>query len=160
MYNHRSTLGQVSRSDAHHIDARLAALADLVLAVARVIATDARRDREIVDLTAIEINVMRYIDHHQGTSPTAVAAATGLRRSNVSRVLRDLEAKGMVERTADESDGRQTRLAPTARAETNLVRLRANWTRVLATVDVDRRSLDTTLATLAKIEAAIAPAAR
>jgi DNA-binding MarR family transcriptional regulator len=147
----------VNRSDERHIDARLAALADLVLAVARVISTDAHRDQDIVDLTAIEINVMRYIDHHHGTSPTAVAIATGLRRSNVSRVLRDLEAKGMVERTADESDGRQTRLMPTARAETNLVRLRANWTRVLASVDLDRRSLDTTLTTLAKIEAAIAP---
>lgn len=160
MYNHRSMLDQVSRSDDRHIDAKLADLADLVLAVARVITTHAHLDPETVDLTATEINVMRYIDHHQGTSPTAVAAATGLQRSNVSRVLRDLEAMGMVERTADGSDGRQARLRSTARAAANLRRLRANWSRLLGAADVDRRNLDAALAVLAELEAGLGSATR
>jgi DNA-binding MarR family transcriptional regulator len=150
----------VSRSDDRHIDAKLADLADLVLAVARVITTEAHLDPETVDLTATEINVMRYIDRHQGTSPTAVASATGLQRSNVSRVLRDLEARGMVERTADGSDRRQAKLLSTARAGANLQRLRANWSQLLGAVDVDRRNLDATLAMLTELEAGLAPAAR
>jgi DNA-binding MarR family transcriptional regulator len=159
MYNHRSTIDQVSRSDDRHTDA-LADLADLVLAIARVLNTEAHLEQQIVHLTATEINVMRYIDRHHGTSPTAVAAATGLQRSNLSRVLRDLEARGMVQRTADASDGRQARLEPTARAGANLRRLRANWSRLLSVADVDRRDLDATLATLTEIEAGLVSAGR
>lgn len=150
----------MTRSDDRHTDPRLADLADLVLAVARVIATDVHLDEETVVLTPIEITVMRYIDRHHGTSPTAVAVATGLQRSNVSRVLRDLEAKGLVARTADESDGRQARLDPTARAVSNLQRLRANWSRLLTSVDLDRRNLDATLTMLAELEAGLAPPTR
>jgi DNA-binding MarR family transcriptional regulator len=159
MYNDRRILGQVSRSDDHHTDARLADLADLVLAIARAINTDAHQDPKTIDLTATEINVMRYIDRHHGTSPTAVAAATGLQRSNLSRVLRDLEARGMIARTADACDGRQTRLESTARAGANLRRLRANWSRLLSIADVDGRNLDATLTTLTEIEAGLASAA-
>ena len=155
MYNHRSTLGQVSRSDNRHTDGRFADLADLVLTIARVINTEAHRDPEVVDLTAVEINVMRYVDRHPGTSPSAVAVATGLQRSNLSRVLRDLEAKRMVARTADESDGRQFRLSPTPLAAANLQRLRANWARLLNAIDVDLRNLDPTLTMLTEIESAL-----
>lgn len=150
----------MSRIDDRHTDARLADLADLVLAIARVINTDAHLDQQTVDLTATEINVMRYIDRHRGASPTAVAAATGLQRSNLSRVLRDLEARGMIARTADASDGRQARLEPTPRAGANLQRLRANWSRLLSVVDVDRRDLDATLTMLTGIEAGLTPVGR
>lgn len=150
----------MSRSDKHHTDEQLADLADLVLAVARAITIDAHLDPTIVDLTATEINVMRYVDRHPGTSPTAVAAATGLQRSNLSRALRDLEAKGMVHRTADAADARQARLAPTARAAANLKRLRANWSRLLSSVGPDRRNLESALAMLTELEAGLAAATR
>ncbi len=150
----------MSRSDDRHTDARLADLADLVLAIARAITTDVGLDPEHVDLTATEINVMRYVDRHPGVSPTSVAAATGLQRSNLSRALRDLEAKGMVERTPDASDGRQMRLEPTARAAANLERLRTNWSRILESVDVDRSNLDAALALLAELDAGLAAASR
>jgi DNA-binding MarR family transcriptional regulator len=153
-------LGQVSQSDDRHTDERLADVADLVLAVARVITTDTHLDPDIVDLTATEISVMRFIDRHHGTSPTAVAAATGLQRSNLSRALRELEAKGMVTRSADEADGRQSRLIPTARAAANLRRLRANWSRLLGSVDIDRRHLDAALTVLAELDAGLGAAAQ
>lgn len=153
-------LGQVSRSDKRHTDERLADLADLVLAVARAIAIDAHSDPAIVDLTTTEINVMRYVDRHPGASPTAVAAATGLQRSNLSRALRDLEAKGMVRRTVDVTDARQTRLEPTARAAANLERLRANWSRLLNSVGADHRNLDAALAMLTELDAGLGSASR
>jgi DNA-binding MarR family transcriptional regulator len=157
MYNYGRRLGQVSRSDDRHTDARFADLADLVLTIARVVNIDSHQDPDVVDLTAIEINVMRYVDRHPGTSPSAVAVATGLQRSNLSRVLRDLEAKGMVARTADASDGRQSRLNPTPRSAANLRRLRANWSRLLNSLDVDLHNLDATLAMLTEIEGALLP---
>jgi DNA-binding MarR family transcriptional regulator len=150
----------VSRSDKRHSDERLADLADLVLAVARAISIDAHLDPAIVDLTATEINVMRYVDRHPGTSPTAVAAATGLQRSNLSRALRDLEAKGMVQRTADAADARQARLEPTARAAANLQRLRANWSRLLNSVGPDHRNLDAALAMLTELDEGLASTTR
>ena len=95
---------------------------------------------------------MRYVDRHPGTSPTAVAAATGLQRSNLSRVLRELETKGMVAKAADDSDGRQATLQPTARAAANLRRLRGNWSRLLASAGVDRHNLDAALAVLTELD--------
>lgn len=145
----------MSRSDTRHTDPLLADLADLVMAVARTISSDAHLDPTLIDLTATEINVMRFIDRHPGTSPTAVAAGTGLQRSNLSRSLRDLEGKGMVTRTADEADGRQTRLVPTARAAANLQRLRANWSRLLSTVEIDGQELSSALSLLADLDAGL-----
>ena len=150
----------MDRLDDHHTDARLADLADLVLAVARVIATHAHSDQDTVDLSPTEINVMRYVDRHPGTSPTAVAAATGLQRSNLSRVLRELETKGMVAKAADDSDGRQATLQPTARAAANLRRLRGNWSRLLASANLDRRNLDAALAVLTELDLNLPAATR
>lgn len=142
-------------SDDRHSE--WADLADVVLALARAITTDAHRDPLVVDLTATEINVMRYVDRHPGTSPTAVAVATGLQRSNLSRAIRDLEAKGMIARTADASDGRQARLEPTERAAANLARLRANWSRLLGSAGADGDKLQAALALLEQLEVGLTP---
>ena len=149
----------MGRSDERHTtDERMAELADLILALARTITTDAQSDPEIIDLTPTEINVMRYVDRHPGTSPAAVAVAVGLQRSNVSRTLRELEAKGMIEKSTHGGDGRQARLNPTPRAGANLKRLQANWSRLLLSAGADHRNLDSTLAMLGEIEAGLAAA--
>ncbi|MCP9273175.1 MarR family winged helix-turn-helix transcriptional regulator [Mycolicibacterium arenosum] len=149
----------MGEGDARHTstgaDERLADLADVILALARTISTDAHLDPGIVDLTSTEINVMRFVDRNPGASPAAVAAATGLQRSNLSRALRDLEAKGMVRKSSSESDGRQARLHSTARAAENLKRLRTNWTRLLTSAGADRRNLDAALTMLTDLEAGL-----
>jgi DNA-binding MarR family transcriptional regulator len=71
---------------------QLADLADVVMAVARAVKAQAAADPSVIDLPATEVTVLRYIDHHPDVSPSTVAAATGLQRSNLSRTLRDLEA--------------------------------------------------------------------
>ncbi|MEH3140677.1 MAG: MarR family winged helix-turn-helix transcriptional regulator [Mycobacterium kyogaense] len=110
---------------------QLADLADVVMAVARAVRSQAAAQPDLVELSATEITVLRYIDHHPDVRAGAVAAGTGLQRSNLSRALRDLEAKELVRRTADPTDSRQVVLRSTRRAEENLARLRVIWATLL-----------------------------
>jgi DNA-binding MarR family transcriptional regulator len=146
----------MSGGDARHIDERLADLADVILALARTIATDVQLDDQVAKLTVTEINVLRFVDRHPGASPTEVAAATGLQRSNLSRAVRDLEAKGLVARSVDGGDARHAQLTSTGRAAANLRRLRANWSRLLGSAGADSRNLDAALRMLTDLEAGIA----
>jgi DNA-binding MarR family transcriptional regulator len=145
----------MSEGDDRHTDDRMAELADLILALARTISTEMHLDEQVVDLTPSEINVMRFVDRHPGASPTAVAAATGMQRSNLSRAVRALEAKGLIERSAGGDDARHAQLNPTRRAEANLRRLKANWSRLLGDAGADPRNLDPTLKMLRELEAGL-----
>lgn len=149
----------MSASEDRHTDDGYADLADVVQALARIIGADAHADPGVVDLTATEINVMRFVDRHPGASPSTVAAATGLQRSNLSRAIRDLEAKGMIHRTADAADGRQARLVPTDRAASNLARLRSKWSRLLSSAGADDRDLAAALRLLTDLEDGLSPSA-
>ncbi|CAN7385978.1 MarR family winged helix-turn-helix transcriptional regulator [Mycolicibacterium frederiksbergense] len=110
---------------------QLADLADVVMAVSRAIKLRTAADPAVLDLSTTEVTVLRFIDHHPGVSPSAVAAATGLQRSNLSRALRELEAKQLVRRSADPADNRQSLLQSTALAAENLAHIRAIWSGLL-----------------------------
>ncbi|MGU3500409.1 MarR family winged helix-turn-helix transcriptional regulator [Mycobacterium sp. C31M] len=110
---------------------QLADLADLVLTVSRAIKARTAADPSVLDLSATEVTVLRFIDHHPDTGPSAVAAGTGLQRSNLSRALRDLETKGLIRRSPDPADNRQYRLQSTELAAENLARIRAIWSSIL-----------------------------
>ena len=110
---------------------QLADLADVVMAVSRAIKLRTAADPAVLDLSTTEVTVLRFIDHHPGISPSAVAAATGLQRSNLSRALRALEAKQLVRRSADPADNRQSLLQSTALAAENLAHIRAIWSGLL-----------------------------
>jgi DNA-binding MarR family transcriptional regulator len=107
-------------------------LADLVLTIGRELRGRAYDDPQIVRLSSTEVNVMRFVDQHPGASPSAVAVGTGLRRSNLSKALRSLEARGLVERSVDDADNRHAVLRPTPLAAENLARLRRSWSRLLS----------------------------
>lgn len=111
---------------------QLADLADLVLAISRAIKVRTTADPSVLDLSATEVTVLRFIDHHPGAGPSAVATGTGLQRSNLSRALRDLEAKRLVRRTPDPADSRQSRLHSTDLAAENLTNIRAIWSGLVA----------------------------
>lgn len=106
---------------------QLADLADVVMAVSRAIKLRTATDPSVLDLSVTEVTVLRHIDHHPGVSPSAVAAGTGLQRSNLSRALRDLEAKQLVRRSTDTADNRQSLLHSTELAAENLARIRSIW---------------------------------
>lgn len=135
---------------------QLADLADLLMAVSRAIRARTTADPSVLDLSTTEVTVLRYIDHHPGVGPSAVAAGTALQRSNLSRALRDLERKGLVERSPDTADNRQSLLRTTQLAADNLDRIRAVWASVIGeaiggALDGDRDLL-ATLRLLAALE--------
>ncbi len=142
-------------------DAMWGDFAELVLRVARELDPHGvSTGPDVVALTGTEILAMRWIDGHPGTSPSATAVATGLRRSNLSTALRELERKGMIERRGAPNDGRQVQLFPTDLAIENIGRLRAWWSQSLARAlpaDVDERELDAAMRLLARIDDGMHP---
>ena len=85
---------------------RWAELADLVLIISREIQFRRYADERAVHLSQSEGMVMRYLKSDPAATPSRIAAATGLQRTNLSTVLRGLEEKGFIERHAHSDDGR------------------------------------------------------
>lgn len=136
------------------MDDELADLAEAILGVGRELRL--RIDSDVVQLTVSEAHVMRHIDHHPGVTPSDVARATGLQRSNLSTALRALERRGFVERRADPHDARGVNLYPTDRAADNLERLRRQWAQQVArAVGDDRASAVAAKALLERMEAVL-----
>ncbi|TGD90674.1 MarR family transcriptional regulator [Mycolicibacterium sp. CH28] len=146
------------------MDSDLADLAEAILGVGRELRlrTEAAgpatsgREAAVVALTAQEAHVMRHIDHHPGVTPSDLARATGLQRSNLSTALRGLERRGFVERRVDPQDARGINLFPTDRAADNLTRLRRQWADQLASaLGGDLRHAATAKALLQRVEAGL-----
>lgn len=129
---------------------RLFDLADLIFAVARQIRP--AHDRSTDMCTPVESIVMRFIDRHPGTSARAAAEATQLPSSNLSRVLRSLDEKGLVRREVDAADSRRVNVYPTARARENLEHLRDSWSQTLEGIVDDGETIDRVNMTLRHIE--------
>ena len=136
----------------------LADLAELVLGIAREINFCAGMDKDVVHLTATEINVVRYIDRHPGCMPKDCAGDLGLQRSNFSVLLRSLRDKGMVILVPDESDGRSMRIHPTEIAARSLACHREGWAAYLAGALEDHLDIQECLDVLARIDGALAGA--
>ena len=133
------------------MDVELADLAEAILGVGRELRL--RIDGDVVQLTASEAHVMRHIDHHPGVTPSDVARATGLQRSNLSTALRALEGRGFVERRTDPHDARGVNLFPTDRAGENLTRLRRQWAeKVAAALGDDQTDVVAAKALLERLE--------
>lgn len=120
--------------------ARLFDLADLILAVGRLIRPSGDRTTEAC--SPVESSVMRFISRNPGASARAASEATLLTSSNFSRVLRGLEKKGLVRREADVSDARRLHLYPTVRAREDLQKLRDTWTGTLEEILDDPETVD------------------
>ena len=142
-------------------DDALARLADVVLSVARELDPTGPRAVDVVPLTGTEVLVMRWVDTNPGTTPSATADATALRRSNLSVALGSLVAKGMVERRAHPDDARTAQLFPTALAAENIGVLRARWAEALrAALDgqgIHDGAVTAAVGLLERIEAGLRP---
>lgn len=126
-------------------------LADLIHGVGRQLPLP--NDLQPGPCTPVEITVMRYVHRNPGTSARAAAKATLLPSSNFSRVVRGLEAKGLVRREADLRDARGVRLHPTDLAEQNMKRLHDVWSRSLEGILEDVDIVKALNAALRQIEA-------
>ena len=135
---------------------RWAELADRVLIIAREIQFRGYQDPRAVPLTATEGMVMRYIQNHPITAPNQIAVAVGLQRSNLSTLMRDLERKGLIERTMSEGDRRGVTVRLTEAGRRNYLVVRREWAAAVAkAVENDARGLDGALGLLKDIAAGL-----
>jgi len=135
-------------------DDLLAELADVVLRISREVDPNGARVLDIVPLTGTEALVMRWVDRNPGSTPSAVAEATALKRSNLSVAVGSLVAKGMVERRPDPEDARTVQLFSTELAAESIARLHAHWAELLrAALAGDERGVDATFALLTRVDA-------
>ena len=111
--------------------AQLAALADVVLDLAHKLDIKNPELRGVVPLTGTEIAVIRQIHRTPRATPSQIADATGLRRSNVSTAIRTLEAGGLVVREHPVGNARSVSLVPTDLASQSVARINAYWAGVL-----------------------------
>nr|WP_254700995.1 helix-turn-helix domain-containing protein [Curtobacterium pusillum] len=127
----RTSLGRLSRVTGQTDDESIADFADAVLDIARKLALRAPDRREIVPLTGTEVDVIREIIRNPGTNATQIAAATRLRRSNVSAAMRVLESRELIIKEQVAEDARFVRLTATPYAIENVEKIRALWVRRL-----------------------------
>ncbi|WP_194290036.1 MarR family winged helix-turn-helix transcriptional regulator [Nocardia macrotermitis] len=115
-------------------DDQLADVMDAINNVARKLALrgqDIREIREAVPLTGTEVEVLREVLRSPGATPTQIAAATGLRRSNVSAAVRVLESRDFITKEQSAEDARYVRLTATEFAIESTQSVRALWVRRL-----------------------------
>lgn len=100
-------------------------------------ATHAALDRELRDsgLTANELAVYSIVRTPEGRTPTELAEAMQLPPTTVSSLVRRLEQRGHVRRTADPHDGRSSRLSLTDEGEAVLARAARAFRPFLARVE-------------------------
>jgi DNA-binding MarR family transcriptional regulator len=111
---------------------QLAALADVVLDLAHKLDIRNPKLRDVVPLTGTEVAVIREIHRNPNLTPSQLAEATGLQRSNISTAVRTLETGGLVMREQVPGDARSITLAPTPRAAESVARINAYWVDRLA----------------------------
>jgi|GEM_PF-6369816 len=122
----------------------LTELADVVVELARHLDVRSPELRGIVPLTGTEVAVIRQVHRSPRTTPSRIAEATGLARSNVSAALRTLEARELVLREHPAGDGRSVEIVATELADDHVARIYEFWTRRLeqAPQDVRDAALD------------------
>lgn len=108
-------------------DAALADLIDALIEFAHRVQPRGDELREVVPLTGMEIAVIRAIHRTPHITPTQIAAATGLQRSNVSTAIRSLEGRGLLHREHPPGDSRVVQLTATELAVHNLEQIRQIW---------------------------------
>jgi DNA-binding MarR family transcriptional regulator len=99
------------------------------------------------DLGPSQVAALATIERHGPLSPSELAERERIKRPTATRIVRHLEAAGLVERVKDPEDGRASILSATADAKELLKRLRARKTAYLAkrlgAMDAeDRRTLE------------------
>jgi DNA-binding MarR family transcriptional regulator len=100
-----------------------------------------------VDLGPSQVAALATVERHGPLSPSELAERERIKRPTATRIVRHLEAAGLVERVRDPEDGRASILSATPEAKELLKRLRARKTAYLASrlgkLDAeDRRTLE------------------
>jgi DNA-binding MarR family transcriptional regulator len=108
-----------------------------------VVARTARRLRQEAgtDLSPSQTAALATIERHGPLTPSELATRERIQRPTATRVIARLEEAGLVERTADPTDGRSSLVSLTGEGRALLKKLRANkdayLARRLETLDPD-----------------------
>lgn len=84
-----------------------------------------------VTLPLSEVEVLRWLHRHPGSSVSEIARDLGLQHSNVSVTLRSLSARDLIVRRPDEHDRRCTRLYPSPTAVATRAEIDGAWATAL-----------------------------
>jgi DNA-binding MarR family transcriptional regulator len=137
---------------ARRVDHRWAELGDLALVVAREIQIRPYLDERVLHLSPSEGMVMRCLQGGDSATPTSIAAAVGLQRTNVSTVLRGLEHKGLIERSTNIQDRRVVTVQLTERGRGHYEMARNEWAAAVASAaGNDVLHLDAAIELLARV---------
>lgn len=128
---------------------------DAVVIIERQIKIASSQAEQLIALTSLEVLLMQYIDQNPGATSSHIASVLGLRTSNASAALSDLEEKGLVERRNDPADGRSINVWPTKLAQSNLAQIHDHWLQMLSELNVSDKDLATTITTLNAIATAL-----
>lgn len=107
-----------------------------------------------------ELSVLKAVMAAPGATVTEIAERLGLQRPNASAVVRSLELRGLVSRTADTADGRRSLLHATELAHAEAAAIGRAWADVVAEAigrmpAADRAALLAATSALEALEAAI-----
>ena len=95
---------------------------------------------------------MRHLQGGEAATPTSIAAAVGLQRTNVSTVLRGLEHKDLIERSTNIEDRRVVTVQLSERGRGHYELARNEWAAALASAaGNDTRHLDAAIEVLARV---------
>jgi len=112
-------------------------------------------------LSGAQIELVRLVRQHPGTSVAEAAAELGVAANTVSTLVRQLADLGILSRTADDRDRRVARLHLTVEARTKLQRWRGQRNALVADAiqdlsDVERGAIATALPALKRIASLLA----
>ena len=139
-------------SRARQVDQRWAELGDLALVVARELQIRPYLDERVLHLSPSEGMVMRFLQGGDSATPTSIAVAVGLQRTNVSTVLRGLERKGLIERSTNIEDRRVVTVQLSERGRGHYDMARQEWAAAIASAaGNDTRHLDAAIHLLARV---------
>jgi DNA-binding MarR family transcriptional regulator len=77
-----------------------------------------------IDVPARSVATLLFLLEHPGRGVTEIAAQTGVSHPLVTRIVRTLEARGLVEQSEDASDGRRRSIGLTGSGRTQVRRLK------------------------------------
>lgn len=99
---------------------------------------------------------MRYLQGADGATPTQIAAAIGLQRTNLSAVLKGLDQKGLIDRRTSADDRRVITVHLSEQGRGHYQLARNEWaTAVAAAAAGDTRHLDEAIQLLAVIKSGL-----
>lgn len=137
-----------------HQPDRAIGVAVAVMSVARKLRSHPFTDDRIVPLSQLEVTVMQCATQSPGITPGELAASVGIKPSNASAALRDLQLRGFIVRHTDPHDRRVVRVFTTEFASEQIDRVQTDRARVLREC-VSEDDLSRLAETLAHLDAAL-----